>query len=349
MNKYSEFPTNNINIKEKKILLAHSNQGYAMDAWHERRRISAVEMGYNLSLFKMSDFHPYTIFPYLERKWKKRDPILMKFYEKLGEVIDECDIFIHYNGALIHPDFLAQFKDKTTIYHCADDPDASSVLSKPVAINYDICAISNPSCIEMYKTWGCENVFFWPIGSYLADDVTSTNFFSSRDIPLVFIGSKYGVSNVRFIGDFFGLYQKKYFFNELENKFPQLCAYGYGWKNGRIDQSYINGIYSNSKVGINIHNSIGPVNSRLYELSSYGICQICDNKNNLSSVFEEGKEIIGFNSRKECFDLIEYYLNNDKEAETIGYAARQRYLSDYTIKAIWENFFLKINEYFINI
>ena len=79
MEKYPELPFNNINFKEKKILLAHSNQGDGMDAWHERRSVSAAEMGYNLSLFKMSDYYPYTIYPYLEKKWKKRDPILMKF------------------------------------------------------------------------------------------------------------------------------------------------------------------------------------------------------------------------------------------------------------------------------
>ena len=341
-NKYSNF-------KDKKILLAHSNSGSLMNKWHEHRKETAISLGYKMKNFSMSDYHPYNIFPQLDKKWRRKDKDLMLFYERLGSEINDCDIFIHYNGALIHPDFLAQFKDKTTIYHCADDPDASRVLSQPVAINYDICAISNPSCIEMYKSWGCENVFFWPIGSYLDSVAASTKIFSSRDIPLVFIGSKYGVSNVRYIGDFFGLYQKKYFFNKLEKKFPQLCAYGYGWTNGRVDDSNINGIYSNSKVGINVHNSIGPVNSRLYELSSHGICQICDNKNNLSLVFDEGKEIIGYNSRKECFDLIEYYLNNDYEAEIIGNAARERYLSDYTTKAIWENFFINVNEYFINI
>ena len=103
-----------------------------------------------MNTFGMRDLYPYTIFPRLDRAWRRRDTALMEFYEVLGEKIDQCDVFIHYNGALIHPEFLSQF-NQLKIYHCADDPDSSEVLSKPVAKAYDICAISNPACIEMYK------------------------------------------------------------------------------------------------------------------------------------------------------------------------------------------------------
>src|SRR2546423_1345970 len=85
---------------------------------------------------------PNAIFPLLDRYWRRRDAALMSFYDLLGKAIDSCDVFIHYNGALVHPEFLEQF-NKLTIYHCADDPDASDVLSRPVAPHYDICAISN--------------------------------------------------------------------------------------------------------------------------------------------------------------------------------------------------------------
>ena len=342
MNKYSELLINNINFKEKKILLAHSNQGDAMDAWHERRRVSAVEMGYNISLFKMSDYHPYTIFPYLEKLWKKRDPVLMKFYEKLGEAIDKCDIFIHYNGALIHPEFLQQFK-KIKIYHCADDPDASAVISKPVALHYDVCAISNPACIDIYREWGCKQVFFWPLGAlHFEDQFNNPDFLGEdleRDIPIIFIGSKLGVTNIRFIGKFLGLYRKKGFMKRLENTFPELHAFGSGWARGRVADELVTDLYRRSKIGINIHNSLGPINGRLYDLAAFGACQICDNKKNLNSVFVEGKEIIGFETEKESFELLRYFLNHPEEAIEIGRAGQQRFLKDYTMSAIWSVFF----------
>ena len=342
MEKYPEIPLNKINFKAKKILLAHSNHGEGMDAWHERRRDSVAKMGYDLTLFKMSDFYPYTIFPYLDKKWKKRDPTLMKFYENLGESIDECDIFIHYNGALIHPEFLEQFR-KIKVYHCADDPDASSQLSEPVARYYDVCAISNPSCVNMYREWGCKNVFFWPLGAFHFNDrLNSTNILREdyeRNIPLIFIGSKTGVTNIRFIGKYLNLYRKQGFMKKLEVAFPQLLAYGSGWARGRVADEMVPDLYRHSLVGINVHNSLGPVNGRLYDLAAFGVCQICDNKKNLNSVFVEGKEIIGFETEKECFELIRYFLEHPEMAMEIGKAAQQRFLKDYTMSAIWSGFF----------
>lgn len=340
----------NIDLKEKKILIAHSNQGKWLQQWHQNRVDVANEMGYNVNLFNMTDHYSYTIFPYLDKKWKKRERRLMEFYDKLGEAISSSDIFIHYNGALIHPGFLEQFNN-FKVYHCADDPDASKVLSKPVASYYDACAISNPACIDMYNSWGCKNVFFWPLGGFHFDykrDEMHIDDVLDRKIPLVYIGSKLGVSNIRYIGRFLGLYQKKMFFNKLEKRFPQLLAYGDGWKNGRISDEEIIEIYQKSLIGINIHNSLGPINGRLYDLAAFGICQICDNKKNLNSVFEEGKEIIGFETTKECFEKINYYLEHPEEAIMIGQAAQQRFMNDYTTEAIWNGFFRKLEPIFSN-
>ena len=336
-------------LKEKNFLLAHSNVGKHMHQWHERRRLAALSLGYKITNFNMSDLHPYTIFPYLDKLWKKGDKKLLALYEALGKKIDECDIFIHYNGALIHPDFLSQF-NKIKIYHCADDPDASDVISKPVALNYDICAISNPTSIGMYQGWGCKNVFFWPLGPFHYQDELDAILVDSskRNIPLVFIGSKYGASKFRFIGKYLGLYKKKKFMEQIEHSFPDIVAYGGNWDNGHIDDDLIPELYANSKIGLNLHNSLGPINGRLYDLAAFGVCQVCDNKKNLSLVFEEGTEILGFDTPQEGIDLIRYYLAHPEEARAIGEAGRQRYLNDYTEKNIWEQFFARVEMYITN-
>ena len=241
---------------------------------------------------------------------------------------------------------LQQF-DKLKIYHCADDPDASKVISKPVATHYDICAISNPSCIDMYKSWGCKNVFFWPLGAfyYLCDSEYSIPDLSEnmRDVPLVFIGSKLGVPIIRYIGKYLGLYKKKRFFGKIEKTFSQLLAYGSGWSRGRLPDDEAGSLYSRSMIGLNVHNSIGPINGRLYDLAAFGVCQICDNKSNLSQVFEEGKEIVGFENTDECIDLIRFYLALPDEAQDIGAAGRKRFLRDYTLSSIWAAFFDNID------
>jgi hypothetical protein len=329
-------------LKSQRILLAHSNAGETALQWHDRRLRAAQKLGYDLTLFRLLDYHPYTVFPKLDKLWRRRDPVLMRFYDALGIAIDACDVFIHYNGALIHPDFLQQF-DKLTIYHCADDPDASAVVSQPVAPHYDICAISNPACIEMYKSWGCRNTFFWPLGSFSYDEDANADYealpFDERDIQLVFVGSKLGVPSVRILGKYLGLYRKKRLMLRLERAFPELVAYGVGWQRGRIENAAIPKLYKQSRIGFNLHNSLGPINGRLYDLAAFGVCQICDNKATLNLVFDEGREIIGFESVDESLRLIRHYLDNPDEAERVGRAARARFLRDYSTTAIWEKFF----------
>lgn len=344
------------NLKTKRILLAHSNTGAQMKLWHLRREVSARRLGYNLATFCMSDLHPYTVFPYLDRKWQRRDPDLMRLYDALGEKITESDIFIHYNGALIHPEFLSQFK-QLKIYHCADDPDASQVISCPVAYAYDIHAISNPSCIEMYQSWGCKHVFFWPLGAFHHDDEhpDSADIVSGRDrdIQLAFVGSKFGTQRFRFvhhiplINRVSWLYLKKGFFENIERAFPSIHGYGGGWSRGRISDADIPDLYRRAQVGVNIHNSLGPINARLYDLAAFGVCQVCDNKPNLNYVFTEGKEIVGFETIRECIDLIGYYLSHHDEARAIGEAARRRYKRDYTTDLIWIRFFESVERILI--
>lgn len=332
-------------LKSQKILLAHSNSGETALRWHDRRHRAALQLGYDLTMFRMIDYQPYVAFPKLDRLWRKRDPALMRFYEALGTAIEACDVFIHYNGALIHPEFLQQFK-QPTVYHCADDPDASAVMSRPVAAHYDMCAISNPACIEMYKSWGCQNVFFWPLGSFSYDEGESgadiTLAYSQRAVPLVFVGSKLGVPSFRFLGKYLGLYRKKRLMQRLERSFPELVGYGDGWARGRIENAAIPQLYQQSRVGFNVHNSLGPINGRLYDLSAFGVCQICDNKATLNLVFDEATEIVGFESIDECVELIRYYLDHPIEAERIGRAARARFLRDYSTTAIWEKFFANV-------
>lgn len=332
-------------LRSKKILLAHSNDGSYLHDWHERRRLCAERLGFSVSIFKLTDYHPFNFFPEIDRKWRKRDFQLMQLYEALGEKISDCDVFIHYNGALIHPEFIEQF-DKLKVYHCADDPDSSDVLSRPVAVHYDICAISNPACMDMYKKWGCEHVFFWPLGAFHFDDLCNTlsplnpmEKEEIRDIPIIFLGSKYGVRSNGILGRAMGSYKKKRFFTQLEKTFPEMVAYGNGWSRGYVDDDLIPDLYRRAQLGVNVHNSLGPINARLYDLAAFGVCQICDNKSNLNFVFNEGQEIIGFDSYRECVELIRYYLTHKEEARNIGRAAAQRYLKDYTMEKIWLIFF----------
>lgn len=67
-------------------------------------------------------------------------------------------------------------------------------------------------------------------------------------------------------------------------------------------------------------------------------------KKNLNYVFEEGKEIIGYENLKECFEKIDYYLNNPDKALDIAKAGHERFVNDYTDEAIWKNFIINLEK-----
>jgi spore maturation protein CgeB len=328
-----------------KILYLHSNASLLAKRLHASRVALYNKLGYNVRLFDSTLHFAPTIFPYLDRRWKKREPELMSFYDALAPELAQCDVFVHYNGANIHPEFLEQFSC-LKVYHCADDPDASKVLSKPVAREYDVCAISNVACLDLYASWGCKRVFFWPLGSSFPDESHPTTLarHAEREIPLVFVGSKFGVSTLRYIGRLLGLYKRRRFMEAVEKKVPALCAYGTGWRRGFLADEELPALYASSRLGLNKHNSIGPINFRLFDLAAFGVMQICDNRENLAKIYRLNEEVVGYESLAECLERIDYYLRHPEEAEGIAFAGRQRFLKDYAAAPLWENFVRSLND-----
>jgi spore maturation protein CgeB len=323
-------------VRQMKILYLHSNSADLSKRFHQRRVDMCRQVGYDVRLFDSTKHFSPTIFPYLDRKWKRRDRELMAFYEILAEELDRCELFIHYNGANIHPAFLEQFKCYK-VYHCADDPDASNVLSRPVAREYDACAVSNIACLDMYRAWGCKQVFFWPLGSLFAADATRAAVTAVRDVPLVFVGSKYGASSIRFVGRLLGLYKRRRFMEAVERAVPEMVGYGHNWRRGVLPDEGLPSLYARSRLGLNKHNSLGPVNHRLYDLAAFGVMQICDNPRWLDQIFRLDKEVVGYETIDECLEAIRHYSERPDEAAEIASAARQRFERDYAEAPLWES------------
>ncbi len=61
-----------------------------------------------------------------------------------------------------------------------------------------------------------------------------------------------------------------------------------------------------TRVGINIHNSTGPINFRTFYLPANGVLQICDNKSHLGRIFELGREVVGYQEIAEAIELCRY-------------------------------------------
>jgi spore maturation protein CgeB len=235
------------------------------------------------------------------------------------------DVIILFNGANLHPEFLERLSTFNA-YMCFDDPESSDNLSKPVAKHFDACFVANIASVDQYRSWGCENVFFRPFGffaSHVDLGITSEQIRGSeKDIDAcLFCERKSSWRSERL--------------EYLEEHIPGLHGRGRGWPLGYVSDEEVLEIYRRSRIGINLHNSTGPINFRTYTLPANGVMQICDNKYFLGQIFDLGIEVVGYNEIEEVPDLVRFYLLNNEARIRIATAGYERVHRDYNEVAVW--------------
>jgi hypothetical protein len=243
----------------------------------------------------------------------------MNLYERLLKATDGYDVFLNYNGVNIHPE-IVQRLCATSVFACFDDPEASELLSKPVAGAYDFAMVGNVAEVDTYRNWGVREVHWWPLG-FRADDydphlTKQAIVDSNRDIDITLLCERTTP------------YRRKRL-DKFAARFPHGKYYGRGWPAGFLPESERVPLLQRTKIGINIHNSTGPVNFRTYYLPANGVLQICDNKSHLAKVFDVGKEVIGYETINEAIELCDYFLIHDEEREAIAVAGWERATRDY--------------------
>ena len=276
---------------------------------------------------------PMLPFRYLDKLWKFRDHDLFALYNRFLHECEDCDVFYNSVGVNFHPEFVSKL-NIITVFGCNDDPESSDILSKPVASAYDMCAVGNIAELNTYKSWGCRNVFWQPMGIWdnkfdpflTMDDILTRD----RDIDLFMIIDRLSP-------------YRRDRCNSIAQAFPDGHFYGRGWERGYLPQDKEVEMLQRSKIGINIHNSTGPINIRLFYLPANGVLQICDNKSNLGKIFDLDKEVIGFDTIDECIEKCHYYLNHIDEARWIAANGWLRVHKDYNEIAVFQKLIDNIN------
>ena len=91
-----------------------------------------------------------------------------------------------------------------------------------------------------------------------------------------------------------------------------------------------------AKIGLNFHvdHRAGELdrglNLRAFELAACGVFQLLQRVPSVGEFFEEGKEIVCFETKEEMLDKIRYYLAHESERQQIAEAARKRVLREHT-------------------
>lgn len=264
-------------------------------------------------------------FKELDRKVLLKNRKISKFRDSIIEKIKDADVFWLFNGANFHPAWFSLLPDKQLkVLGFHDDPESSATIALPVAPYFDVCLLSNISAIPYYQGHARRIAEWLPL--FISEDapILVDKDFSAADRPygLVFCGERQSP-------------WRRNRFDFLQKNFPDGQFWGKGWPNGFAQD--LGALYRKAKIGINIHNSTGPINVRLNELPAHGVMQICDNKCRLGHIYQLGNEVVGFDYIDEAVDLLRYYLDpaHDDERAQIALNGYQRYMKDYTMEKIW--------------
>lgn len=305
-----------------KILLAHAyNDEYPdhvrIQHWLARLRQAGFEIGdFYVGMHIRGMRLPFRD---LDHLWKVGDRTLLEMYERLARESESHDVLINFGGVNLHPEFLSMLST-VNILRFADDPESSEQVSRHIAPYHDICAIQNIAELDRYRGWGVKHVY-WVPQAFWRDDfdpsqTEATILSGIRDVDVTLLCERVN-SYRRACVDRYSL------------AFPQGVFRGPGWPDGFLPEHERVPLLQRTKVGLNIHNSTGPINTRTYYLPANGVLQICDNKTYLGKVYELGKEVVGYDSIDEAIELTRYYLAHDDERRAIALAGYRRAVTDY--------------------
>lgn len=306
-----------------RILLGHTlpprpDYGEAwVNAWLARLRMAGFDV-HPFSLV-LNEKRGIAYWSELDSLWRTGDRNLCELYNRLGERLRDFDVFICYNGANVHPGILESFPT-FNVYACFDDPENTEHLSRPVAAAFDMALVGNLAELDRYRNWGVKFVHHWPHG-FRFDDfdpaLTRADILSgSRDVDVTLLCERVAPWRRERVDRFAA-------------RFPQGAYYGPGWPSGFLPEPARVPLLQRTKIGINIHNSTGPINFRTFYLPANGVMQICDNKSYLGGLFELGKEIAGYDTIEEAIELTRYYLDHDNERREIAARGFERAHRDY--------------------
>jgi len=194
----------------------------------------------------------------------------------------------------------------------------------------DILFSSFPHFVERFRNKGL-TAYYQPLA--FSARVLDAMPACDRDIPVSFVGgiSPAHGSGLKFLEqlaatveiDFWG-----YGRESLDPASPILPRHhGEAWGRRMFELLHRSRITVNRHIDVAEHSAN---NMRLFEASGCGALLITDYMDNLSDLFEIGREIVAYRDPDECASLIRYYLAHPDEAAAIAAAGQARTLRDHS-------------------
>lgn len=315
-------------MRDLKYVFGHLGWNDRALRWHRGLVERHQARGYQVQPFCLVPRPPAQrlSFQELDRRWRRRSRDVVRLYQRLRKALEGADVFIVFNGANVHPEWLSDFKT-FNVFICWDDPESSHDLSEPVARYFDYALTGNAACVPLYQSWGVRRCEFIPLGLHEGE------YDPNLTAEMIRRGERH--RDIVFFGECESPWRRERL-ARLRQAFPQALMHGRGWSSGFVGDEEKLKLYASARVGWNLHNSVGPVNLRVFSLPANGLLQICDNKCRLGSLFRLGAEIVGFDTVDECIDLTHYYLTHEEERREIAARGFERVKADYTEDKVWQ-------------
>lgn len=206
-----------------------------------------------------------------------------------------------------------------TINWFCDDHWKFEKFSSVVAPNFDFVCTTANSALPKYEKLGISNKVIktqWACNHelYVPYDI-------QKDIDLSFVGQPHG--------------NRREVLSNVKQSGLNVEVFGYGWENRpRIPFHQMVRLFSKSKINLNLSNSsklIGQqIKGRNFEIPGTRSFQLSGNAEDLTNYYENGKEIVIFDSVEELIDKATYYLKNEDERNKIAEDGYKRTLSEHT-------------------
>jgi spore maturation protein CgeB len=258
-------------------------------------------------------------------------------------------------------------KTKTLAWMC-DDKWRWEHFGKRICWSFDYVATTDIGSVRKYRRIGYKNVILtqWGINK-LYKNIS----LEEKTIDVSFVGQ---VNPWR-----------KYVIDRLVDADIKVDCYGYGWKNGRVEEKTMFDIFQKSKINLNISNSIQwnwkyllrinwdvdkkmdlphqiinmfplihtlffpkrkeDLKARFFEVTGSGGFLLSYNVESLNKYFEIGKEIVCYQNIDDLIIKIKYFLKNDKKRKNIAELGYLKTKNNFTYHRIFADLFNKISLY----
>jgi spore maturation protein CgeB len=152
-----------------------------------------------------------------------------------------------------------------------------------------------------YAVEGCPAIF-WPLAS--DPELFSPLNDVERDIDVLFVGNRYGI-RARIV-------------DYLIDHGIKVSCWGGGWPNGYVTADQCAALFKRARIILGVGtvgycDDVYTLKLRDFDAPMSGALYVTHRNPDLNLLFKEGEEIACYKSKRECADVIQYYLSHPDE------------------------------------